>query len=257
MKKSTPDQIQSIVDDIFPHLAAGEITLEAILAEHPQQAEELRACLESAIWLHSHRAKLEPHPGYLAAEKHTVLALTKLKQPATVWQQLWRPHSPQRYAIQILSMALLLISLVLVLNSLRLASRLALPGDWLYPAKLVQERIQLVLAFDPQQRASLQIERTQHRTTEIVQLVLEDELSYLPDAASRLDGQIQQAMTDLEIAQAEDAYQAQVLLSSMTGLLEKERFILSILRDMEPATAHLGLNQAISATTAGLAALNN
>jgi hypothetical protein len=43
----------------------------------------------------------------------------------------------------------------------------------------------------------------------------------------------------------------------MTGMLEKEMFILSILRDMEPATAQRGLNQAIFATNAGLAALNN
>lgn len=257
MKKSTPEQVQSIVDEVFPRLAAGEISLEAVLAEHPQQAAELRADLESALWLHSRRALLNPRPASLETEKHTVLALIKMKQPITVWQQMWRPRSAQRYAIQALSMALLLISLVLVLNTLRLASRLALPGDWLYPAKLVQERIQLALAIDPQQRAALQIERTQHRTTEIIQLVLEDEYAYLPEAASRLEEQIQQAMADLGTAQAEDVTQAQVLLSYMSDMLEKECFILSILHDMEPAPAHLGLEQAISATTAGLAALND
>lgn len=257
MKKSTPEQIQLIVNDVYPRITAGEITLESVLADHPQQADELRGCLESALWLNSRRSQLDPHTGFLAADKQRVLALIKLKQPLNFWQQLWRPHSPQRYAVQALSMALLLVSLILVLNTLVLASRLALPGDWLYPAKLAQERLQLALAFDPQQRASLQIEWTQHRTTEIVQLVLEDETTYLPEAASRLDGQIQEALADLETAQVEDAAQAQALLSSMTGMLEKEMFILSILRDIEPATAQLGLNQAISATNAGLAALNN
>jgi hypothetical protein len=257
MKKRTPEQIQLIVDDVYTCLAAGEITLESVLADHPEQADELRVCLESALWLNSHCSQLDPQAGFLAADKHRVLALIKLKQPHTFWQQLWRPHSAQRFAVQALSMALLLVSLVLVLNTLVLASRLALPGDWLYPAKLAQERLQLTLAFDPQQRANLQIERTQHRTTEIVQLVLEDETSYLPEAASRLDEQIQEALVDLETAHVEDAAQAQALLSSMTGMLEKEMFILSILRDMEPATAQRGLNQAIAATNAGLAALNN
>lgn len=257
MRENKPDQIQLIVDKVFPQLVAGEITLESVLAAHPKQAEELRIYLENALWISSQHSKYDPRPDFLVGGKKRLISLLKVQQPKTIWQRLWRPHSPQRLAIQSLSFALLVVSLFLVINTLILASRLALPGDRLYPTKLTIENIQLVLTYNPQERARLQIERTQHRTTEIVQLVLEDNLTYLPETVARLEVQISDAMIDLDLAKEDNTTEAQMLVEAMDNMLENETFILTILCDMKPLIASMGLNQAISATTAGLIALQN
>lgn len=257
MNKQTAEQIQSIVDEAFPRLAAGEITLDAVLAAHPEEAEVLRACLESALWLGTQQPNLEPRPGYTNRGKHSLVNLLKANLHPTWWQRLWQPRSPQRFALQTLSLSLLVVSLAFVLNTLVLASRLALPGDWLYPAKLSIERVQLALTFDAQEQAHMQIELTQRRTTEIVQLVLEDDLAHLPGTVRRLEAQIDQAVLDLENVETKDPAQAQALVASMTGMLEKETFILTLLRDMQPAYAASDIDQAIAAANAGLTALQN
>jgi hypothetical protein len=257
MKKKATAHIQSIIDEVFPHLAAGEISLETVLEAHPEEADALRPHLESALWLSSQQPSLEPRPAYLSKGKHTLVMLLNATQTSTWWQRLWRPHSPQRLALQTLSMSLLVVSLVLVMNTLILASRLALPGDWLYPAKLSIEHLQLALTIDPQEQARLQIELTQHRTTEIVQLVLEDDSARLPDTARRLEGQIDAALGDLADANDDDPIQAQALVESMKTMLENETFILSLLRDLQPAYATSGLDQAITAANAGINALKN
>ncbi len=259
MKKRTTAQVQSIVDEVFPHLVAGEVSLETVLAAHPEEADALRPCLESVLWLSSQQPALEPRPAYLGQGKHTLVTLLNATQASTStwWQRLWRPHSPQRVALQTLSLSLLVVSLALVMNTLILASRLALPSDWLYPAKLSIEHIQLALTIDPQEQARLQIELTQHRTTEIVQLVLENDYAHLPDTARRLEVQIDAALGDLEDAHDDDSIQAQALVESMKTMLENETFILTVLRDLQPTYASSGLDQAIAAANAGLNALQN
>jgi len=256
MKRQKTVNIQSIVDEVFPQLVKGIISLEAVLETHPDQTDELRVTLETVLWLNSQQPGLEPRPGYVQMARKWVTNSIKATR-LTFWQRLWRPHSPQRYALQAISVSLLIVSLVLVINTINLASRLALPGDWLYPAKLSIERLQLALTSDPQAQARLQIDLTQHRTTEIVQLVLENEVEYLPESVRRLEAQIDQGLEDLENAQDDDAVQAQVLIQAMKTMLENEKFILTVLRDLEPAYAYSDLIQAIAVTNAGLNAFQN
>ena len=257
MNKQKVKQIQAIVDEAYPRLAAGEITLETVLAANPEEADMLRPQLESALWITAQQEDLAPRLGYVSSSRHNLVSLVNSTQPVNWWQRLWRPHSPQRLALQALTLSLLVVSLAFVFNTLRLASRLALPGDWLYPAKLSIERVTLAVTFDPTEKAALQIDLTQQRTTEIVQLVLEDNLEQLPDTARRLEAQIDQATSDLQRAEAEDPIQAKALQTAMTGMLENERFILTLLRDLAPGYASAGLDQAIAVTNAGLNALEN
>lgn len=254
MRRQKTVPIQSIIDEVFPQLVAGEISLESVLEAHPGQADELQTTLETALWLNSHQPGLEPRPGYVETSKKWLIMSIKAT-PLSFWQRLWRPYSVQRFSLQAISLCLLIISLALVVNTIYLASRLALPGEWLYPAKLGIERMQLVLTSDPQAQARLQIEFTQHRTTEIVHLALENEVEYLPESVSRLEAQIDQGLEDLENAQDEDAVQAQAIIEAMKTMLENEQFILTVLRDLEPAYAYSDLTQAIAATNAGLRAL--
>jgi hypothetical protein len=254
MKTRKTVHIQSIIDEFFPKLVAGEISLESVLEAHPEQADELRPNLETALWLNSQQPGVEPRPGYLEASKKRLMNSLRTA-PFTFWQRLWQPHSPQRFALQAFSLSLLVVSLVLVIHTINLASRLALPGDWLYPAKLSIERLQLALTYDPQAQARLQIEHTHHRTTEIIQLVLENEVEYLPESVIRLETQIDLGLRDLENAQNDSAIEAQAMIEAMKTMLESEKFILTVLRDLEPAYAYSDLSKAIAATNAGLSAL--
>mgnify|MGYP001028567983 FL=1 len=257
MRMQRARQIQAIVDEAIPRLVAGEISLDAVLAAHPEQAEVLRPHLENARWISAQQDKLAPRPGYVNSSRHYLVSLINATRPTGFWRRMWRPHSAQRLALQVLSLSLLVVSLAFVLNTLRLASRLALPGDWLYPAKLSIESVQLALTFDPTDKARMQIELTQRRTTEIVQLVLEDELDQLPNTSRRLEAQIEQAVGELARVEATNPAQAEVLSTAMAGMLENERFILTLLHVITPGYASGGLDQAIDVTTAGLNALGN
>ena len=257
MKNNRPADIQKIVDEALPSILSGESSLEQVLAAHPQQATSLRAHLESALWLTRQRAELEPRPGYLSAGRDNLVRQITRQPPQSAWQRLWRRPSPQRTAIHSLAYLLLAFSLFLVVNNLYLAARVSLPGDWLYPVKLSAEQIQLALTFDPQAEARLQIEITRQRSTEIVQMVLEEDIARLPATADRLEQQIARAVSQLERAGDADPIPAEELARSMQHLLANERFILSLLRGLEPAYAFAGLDQAIQAITNGLNTLQD
>jgi hypothetical protein len=254
MKPTT--KIQNIVDNVLPGLLKGEATLEAILAAYPEQAETLRPLLESALWLQARQPQPELRPGYIQSSRNRLEAQVAT-HPFSAWQLFWRRPTPQRYALQSFSYVLLIFSLLLVINSLYLASRLALPGDPLYSAKLGFEAIQLALTLDAEAEARLHIQFTQQRTEEIVQLVLEEDYLRLPAAANRLDTQINRAVTDLDALQARDSAHSAELVRAMEKMLLNESFILTVLRDTDPSFAYAGLNQAIDAATRGLTALQN
>src|SRR4030066_416192 len=158
-----PTKIQSIVDNSLPDLLKGETTLEAVLAAYPDQAQALRPLLESVLWIQAHQPDAEFRPGYLETSRHRLITAIA-HQPISKWQQFWHRPTPQRFAVQSFSFVLLIFSFVMVLNSLFLAARLAIPGDFLYPTKLGFEAVQLALTLDPQSAAPLQIEFNQHRT---------------------------------------------------------------------------------------------
>jgi hypothetical protein len=257
MKNNKPARIQSIVDDVLPGLLKQETTMEEVLAAYPEQAEQLRLHLKSALWISSQQARLDPNPGTLDRGRQRLVRVLKANAPRNFWERFWRSRSPQRFAIQSLSLALLVLSVAFFLNTIFLASRLALPGDTLYPVKLGFEQIQLTLIIDPQEQARRQIDFTQQRTTEIVQLVLEDDYAHMPEAVNRLKIQIDRAVCDLDAARAEDAIQAVALAESMETMLRNEAFILTLLRDMKPTFAYVGLNQAIAVTINSLTAMQN
>ena len=257
MRKNKPAQIQEIVDGVLPGLLSGETTLDAILSEHADQAEFLRPHLESALWLVSHQPELDPRPGYISSSQQRLVSNLKTQKPPRLWEHISQRYLLRRLAIQSISLVFLVLSLALVANNLVMASRLTLPGDWLYPAKLNIEQLQLAMTIDPQAQARLQIEFTQRRTTEIVQMVLEDDTIHLPASAERLESQINHTVVDLERARVEDETKAEELILSMQAMLENEAFILKLLRDMQPAFADAGLNQAIEVTNSGLDALQN
>jgi len=244
------------VDKALPDLLMGETTLEAVMAAYPEQAEALRPLLESVLWVQARQPDAGLGPGYLETSRLRLIAAIA-HQPISKWHQFWRRPTPQRFAVQSFSFVLLIFSFVMVLNSLFLAARLAIPGDFLYPTKLGFEAVQLALTLDPPAAARLQIEFTQHRTGEIVQLVLLDDYLHLPATVNRLEVQIDRAVADLDSLQVTDAAKAVELARSLEKLLTNETFIMSLLRETEPAFTYAGLNQAIQATTSGLTALQD
>jgi len=73
-----------------------------------------------------------------------------------------------------------------------LASRGSLPGDVLFPVKLAVERTQLVTKTKPNEKTQFQIEITNRRTTELVQLAKTE-----GDATTRAE-KIEQAVSEIE-----------------------------------------------------------
>lgn len=82
------------------------------------------------------------------------------------------------------------------------ASFSALPGDSAYPLKLSLEKTQLALAFDPQQKAKLQVEFTSRRLEEMVELsatAFESNPTAVRLAVAQFKKEVQSIRADLNV----------------------------------------------------------
>lgn len=87
------------------------------------------------------------------------------------------------------------------------ASFSALPGDQNYPLKLSLEKMQLALAFDPEQKAKLQVEFTSRRLDEMVELsatVYANDPSAVRLAVKQFKKEVETIRADLNVPLAKE-----------------------------------------------------
>jgi len=251
----TAHQIDQILQENLPAIVSGQETIESILEKHPDIADELRPQLEAVLWLQQTKKLIEPRSGYIVATRKYVEEQVQSMQPLTLWQRLLRQHAPQKWVFNIATVALLIISLVAVVNNLFLTARLAIPGDPLYSVKLAMEDTQLGLTFNPAAKTDLYIEFSRERTTEIVDLILEGDYERLPASARRLETEIIAALHSLGDISEHDPAQEQAMLNNLRETLSSEIFMLNVMKGTSPASALPGIELAIHAAQSGLLAL--
>ena len=151
-------QFESILDECLKALERGE-PLEAVLASHPQWADELRPLLATAL-----RVRREP------------VAKPRLAAQQAGWQRFMGQavalrRSRQRPAFALWRPLAAAASLLLVLSftggaTVYAASR-SMPDDRLYALKLATEEARLWFAFDEGDRADILLNQTDTRLKEM------------------------------------------------------------------------------------------
>ena len=140
------------LDQSLQMLAQGA-NLAQCLARFPQYADELAPLLEAALVARAGLTPALPKPN-LARGKGRFLQAARRSEPWPVF----------RFAI---ATALAVVVVTLTGVGLTIASAPALPGDALYPIKLLAAQAELALTFDPTEREAMQHQQADDRRREI------------------------------------------------------------------------------------------
>ena len=238
----------------------GQETIDSFLAQIPDQAEELRPELEAALWLRGRKASLEARPGFLSASRaHLVetLRAQPAQKKAGVFERLFATPAPRNHLLEVLSLLTLIVCVVFVTHNVILMSELSLPGEPLYGVKLSLELSRLAFTFDPQDDAHLYVQMSQRRTSEIIELILDKNYQAIPQAAERLERQLQTSLTSLDEIKESNPVEGQKLSQDYEEALTTESMILSILLDTYPPEERQYIELVLQITTNGLAALQD
>jgi hypothetical protein len=174
------DSFESILDECISALQAG-VSLDEVLAEVPDYADELRPLLYASMLL------ADPNPKLAPAQKKAELRAEYLKQvaelpalPSPTFTQKTQAitHIIRRRLTReavLNDLVTVAITIILTLGMMAfLLNYLAadtLPGDLLYNVKRMGETIRLTTTFAENQQASLRAEYNERRLQEIEQLI--------------------------------------------------------------------------------------
>jgi hypothetical protein len=144
------------LDEALAQRRAGRAVPE-ILAQFPEEAERLSLLIQEAQQI-SITPMPEPPDGAQAASKSRMMAaLGKIKANGAQYKEevmgdlgAGLHKKPGRGLVVFI---LALVILFILLSSLNMAAFYALPGSWLYPAKIAIQEAHILIAFDPEVKA--------------------------------------------------------------------------------------------------------
>jgi hypothetical protein len=235
-------------------IVSGNMHLQEVLQEHPENAQELKPRLETALWLGEHLTDLQPRPGYIEASRLRLVARLpnekKRKEPLPIWTN---RHSSSRGLVLRFGTALVIV-LALLANSLviKAAAQVAYPGDPLYPVKRAEESLKLATAISSTRQAELLVVYTQRRASEVEELILEGRYEYVSQAALDFEQQLTLSLLMLEGIHISEPNQMEGLASDLAATLEGQALLMNVLVSMAPSNSRPGLQRTLTISQQGI-----
>ncbi|MBK9711027.1 MAG: hypothetical protein IPO81_06755 [Kouleothrix sp.] len=167
-RAAAPEQptLADVLDRGLARVRSGD-SIGRALAEHPQQADNLRPLLQAGALLRAEATTALPPDleAWLSTGAREFAAIAEHLAPRAARRKAAaRPITMRRAAIAI-------AVVVAMTGAVDTVSAQSIPGDTLYPWKRARENISLVLATDAGQRARLQVEYAGRRLDELHSLV--------------------------------------------------------------------------------------
>lgn len=157
------DRIEDILDLCLEDIKNGK-TLEEVLVKYPSYAKELEPLLTTAANIQS---VPKPEPSTNAVYNALVEAGKYLPR-----ERVFKPRFGLEWFINPKFAFARAVTAVLIVSLLTWttvnASASALPGDFLYPIKLVTEKIMLILTINPEGEAELRLTFSEERMKELL-----------------------------------------------------------------------------------------
>jgi hypothetical protein len=182
--------------------------IEPLLRHHPQEADQLRPLLQTAIVARRHyNATPPPPPGKLATGRARVLAEAgkHKKQIAAISVRPGKPAVRRRLALKFA--AALMASMIILASigtGVALAAQDSLPGDALYQTKLTVEDWRLSLTSNRAAKTELALQLGEERVQEIKALA-ESEQPIPEQVVTRMQNLFGQALQEASQAPPEKA----------------------------------------------------
>jgi hypothetical protein len=229
-------------------------TIDSVLTRYPDLEESLRPQLEAYLWLWSVKSELDPRPDYVTVSRGRLMAqikqaeLGKRSSPLISLENILGKIFTRRSALQFAFALLLLVVFIVGTSSVALASRNSLPGEGLYPVKLAQERVRLLLSFSAEKDAQLHAEFAQERLSEIQALVLKGRYQYLGGTFARYEQEVSQSVDSLRLAAKNNLSVAGTLAAELAQVLSRQTHALSALSGNVPPANQDQVENALAIT---------
>ena len=176
------DQFDNIFNDCLERILVKGGSIEECLAQYPQQADELRPLLETALAARK-ALTIKPRPEFRARARYQFHSA--LQEAAAKKQR--RPFSWQLRWVTTASLALVLL---LSGGGIVAAASTSMPDSPLYQVKLATEQIQLFLTASAEDKAELYAKLADRRVTEIINMAQEGNVSLVELTTERLDNHL-------------------------------------------------------------------
>ena len=261
MNREFDEALQSCLDLI----RGGRESIDSVVARYPEYAEELRAQLESAMWLSTAGSALDPRPEFISASRRRLVSRIQLEsRPPITVSLTWGERLQQLLTAQKLAPVAFVFVLMLALfvsGTVVSASQKALPGDDLYSVKLTLEQIALATSLDEKSDAELQIQFVENRLTEVQALIVEERYEEVAETIQESTEQISKTLEIIKTVEEQDRFLAADLASQLDGLLAEQKSILAVLSQNAPEIVTISIyrvwfvSEVVKLTAANIASI--
>ncbi|MEE9616980.1 MAG: DUF5667 domain-containing protein, partial [Anaerolineae bacterium] len=232
--------------------------IEASLRRYPQYADRLHPLLEMAQATRRHYEAVPEAPGGLAVGRERLLAVAAQQRarivaatPAagTATTRIKGRRMKLVFATRLVTVLLAVVVGTAVLGGgIVWAAGDSLPGDLLYPVKLVTEDVRLALAPAPADQVDLALWLTEERAEEVQALVAAGRP--VPDeTVVRMEQHVERALT--QAAWASDEKEMAGLLTCIAERTRTQAQVLEQAQAMASRQAQAGLERAVTACQRG------
>jgi hypothetical protein len=182
MFKRKNNRIDNILDDCLEKLLVKGRSIEECLADYPEQADELKPLLQTAIVTRK-AIVIEPRPEFRAKARYQLYSA--LKEAASK-----RHRFPFVWHFRWATVISTFLILMLTGGGIVAAASNSMPDNPLYQVKLATEQIQLSLTTSPLDKAKLYAKLADRRVTEIINMAQEGNVSLVEITTQRLDNHL-------------------------------------------------------------------
>lgn len=249
-------EISRILEERLDSVLSGKTSLDEALNDYPQYEQELRRDLEAALWLRSGQTSVQSRPGYLSASKKRVMSRIKAEaasRPVTRSAQA-RPVLPRMRLARVFAAALVVIFVFFAgAGAVVSAAQTALPGEQLYPVKLVSENAAVSLSSSDARKVELRTSFAGRRLAEAETMIVQGEIALAQQAVAVYELEVQQAV---RIVQAIDNLRPEEKKAAATRLADElvtHTDHLEVLAQTAPEEMRPALAGAINVSTSGAA----
>lgn len=173
-----PEEFDNILDECLERVLVKGETIEQCLESYPQQADELKPLLLTA--LSAKRASaIQPHPEFKARARYQLLSALQSREARRSRFFNWRPRWATAIAI--------VLALLLAGGGTVAAASGSMPDETLYPVKLATEQVQLALTPSDLGKAQFLAELADKRVTEIIYLASQNKPGQIESTTQRLE----------------------------------------------------------------------
>ncbi len=238
------EDFELILQQSLEQIQSGQATLEEVLEQHSNLADELRPLLETALWFRIRKATVDPRPGFVRASQRRLVEQIKQEQAAravpvyaggvSAIKQFIEGLTSRRLAFQMAVVIILAAGMVAGGAGVGRMASTALPGDPIYGVKIALEDASLALAGDQAATAELHMRYAQRRLDEIQALAAENRVDEIAETVLMYEEHVNQTIRYMLALKGLDQGRANELALSLHAMLVRNIDVLQLLAETAP-----------------------